>query len=449
MKTKDKGIVLFLVLTAITVFGSCLDPVSGIDPLKLPVKMTITSQPYKLVYDLNENPDWAGLKVSSICLDGSARVESVDYYSDISGFDSSSPGVKTITVTKNGLKVTFTVTINSSSSPPPGSVLVSLSISSWPDKLVYQLYESPDWTGLEVTGTYSDGSARVESVDYSSGISGFDSSSPGVKTITVTKNGVSAAFTVTVIDPEAILISLSISSQPDKLVYQLYESPDWTGLEVTGTYSDGSTMIETIYEYSDISGFDSWSTGEKTITVSKNGISTTFTITVIPALDYLAISTHPDKLVYELNESLDLTGLMVRGHYSDGDVKIETIEESDVTGFDSANPGVQTITITKRNKDVTFTVEVLDSGTAGITILPPPQAADIILSVTGNTVTVPDGYTGYQWFVDDMGRAADSGSDGRAITLSTPPYSAGKHRVRIIAYKQGLPYSGETVITLP
>ena len=250
------------------------------------------------------------------------------------------------------------------------------------------------------------------------------------------------------IDPVKIPVKMTISSPPDKLVYELNESPDWTGLRVLSTCVDGSTRVETIGN-GDISGFDSSTTGAKTVTVTKNGLSATFTVTVIPALKSLSISTYPDKLVYEVGESPDLTGLVVIGSYSDGNTKIETIGEDDISGFDSATPGVQTITIAKRSRTVTFTVEVLDRGSGSVTILPPSSAADITLSRTGNVVTASDGYSGYQWFVDDLARPADGGSDGKTITLSTPAYSLGTHRVRVTAYKQGLPYSGETTITLP
>jgi hypothetical protein len=312
---------------------------------------------------------------------------------------------------------------------------------------VYEWGEGADWTGLVVTGTYSDGSTRVET-DYT--ISGFDSSSPGEKTITVSKsayNYTADYFTVTV----RTLNSLSVSTAPTKQVYEWGEGADWTGLEVTGTYSDGSTRVETDYT---ISGFDSSSPGEKTITVSKSAYNYTadyFTVTV-EGLTSLSISVQPSKLVYEVGESPDWTGLVVIGYYFIKNPQIETINyNSEISGFDSSSPGIKTITVTKNGvSSPSFTVEVLPRGSGGITILPvPSQTGDITLTQAGTTVTASDGYANYQWFVDDMARPANSGSNGKAITLSVPPYSAGKHRVRVTAWKQGLPYSGEITITLP
>jgi hypothetical protein len=93
---------------------------------------------------------------------------------------------------------------------------------------------------------------------YWGDISGFDSSSASEQTITITKNSISATFTVTV--RPAVLNSLSISSLPDKRVYEFGESSDWMGLEVTGIYSDDTTRIEIDYEIRD---FDSSETIHK------------------------------------------------------------------------------------------------------------------------------------------------------------------------------------------
>jgi hypothetical protein len=324
----------------------------------------------------------------------------------------------------------------------------SIIIKTPPDKREYGLNESPNWTGLEVLIVYSDGSTGTESVsDFET--SGFDSSSMGEKTITVTKTGLKATFTITV--SATVLVSIEISRLPGKRDYGLNESPDWTGLEVSGNYSDGSSAILSVNN-SDMSGFDSTSAGEKTITVTRNGLKATFTITVsAETLVSLSISIYPDKRVYEMDENPDWTGLVVIGTYSSGIAQFETIGNSDISGFDSTSAGTKTIVITKNGQTVSFTVEILDKGRGGITIQPPLMAAEdivLVLSQAGNTAIAPVGYDSYQWFVNDFARPADSGNGGREITLTTPSYVLGKYRVRIIAYKQGLPYSGEIAITL-
>jgi hypothetical protein len=404
------------------------------------VSLSISSPPNKLVYELHENSDWSGLEVTGTYSDGNSKVEtSYNIYS----FYFVDVGEHSIIVTKGSLSAIFTITVN----PPlnPETVLASLSISSLPNKLVYEQGESADWAGLEVRETYSDSSSRIETNYYNYSISGFDSSSIGEQTLTVSKNSVSATFAVTVRG----LVSLSISSLPYKLAYELYESSDWTGLEVTGTYSDGSSRVETSYN---IDSFYFVDVGEQSVTVSKNGVSApSFTVTV-EGLTSLSLSSEPNKKVYKLGESPDWTGLTVIGHYFIKGSQIETIDyNSEISGFDSSSSGLKTITITKSGVSISpFTIEILPGGNGAITIMPPFfQAEDITLTPAGATVTAPGGYTDYQWFVDDMPRLADSGSDGKTITLSAPEYASGTYRVWVIAHKQGLPYSGEIYLTLP
>jgi hypothetical protein len=367
MGTKKTGILLFLLPALITAFYSCVDIVSdSANPFEVAqgsyasdqrtVGMTIISRPNKQVYELGDEPDWTGLEIMEAYSGGGAGIKT-DYHSyDISGFDSSSPGQKTISVGKNGLSATFAVAVNSPA--PPETVLVSLFIYSWPNKQVYEIGEYADWSGLTVLEYYSNGLTRVDYY-YNYEINGFDSSTPGQKTISIGKNDLSAAFTVMVYSSssapmEAYLVSLSISSPPNKVAYEIGESADWTGMTVTGTYSDGSSSAEADYS---IGGFNSSSSGVKAVTVSKNGVSASFTVTVNPAvLVSLSISTPPSKVVYEIGESANWTGLTVTGTYSDGSSRTES--DYNIDGFNSSSSGVKTIVVAKNSISASFTVTV-------------------------------------------------------------------------------------------
>lgn len=77
--------------------------------------------------------------------------------------------------------------------------LASISVTTYPKKTSYLIGEALDLTGLVLTATYSDGSKKTVTEDYS--VSGFDSSSAGTKTITVSFDGKTTTFTVTVKEP--------------------------------------------------------------------------------------------------------------------------------------------------------------------------------------------------------------------------------------------------------
>ncbi len=75
------------------------------------------------------------------------------------------------------------------------------------------------------------------------------------------------------------LVSIEVCSKPNKTKYKVGESLDTTGLSVELVYSDNTTSIVTV-GFS-ITGFDSSTSGEKTITVTMDGKRATFVVEVI------------------------------------------------------------------------------------------------------------------------------------------------------------------------
>ncbi|MDR0425190.1 MAG: bacterial Ig-like domain-containing protein, partial [Clostridiales Family XIII bacterium] len=168
--------------------------------------------------------------------------------------------------------------------------------------------------------------------------------------------------------PEAVLESIEVTSQPAKTVYAIGDALDITGLEVTGHYSDGSSKALAVTE-ADVSGFDSTEAAEELVlTVSVGGKSATFTVSVEAGeppeppeavLESIEVTSQPAKTAYVVGDALDITGLEVTGHYSDGSSKALAVTEADVSGFDStaAAEGL-VLTVSVGGKSATFTVSV-------------------------------------------------------------------------------------------
>ena len=117
---------------------------------------------------------------------------------EIAGFDSDTAGEKTIVVTYGGLEDSFTVTVVRSEEPDT-PVLTELRVTE-PEKLEYQIGETLDLDGFKVEAVYDDGT--VEDVTEDVEITGFDSDTPGEKTVIVSYGGLEESFTVTVIQTE-------------------------------------------------------------------------------------------------------------------------------------------------------------------------------------------------------------------------------------------------------
>jgi len=232
--------------------------------------------------------------------------------------------------------------------------LLSIKVIKAPDKTEYFIRASINLNGLKVTAAYSDGSTEI--IDNSElEITNFDSTTAGPETVIVSYGGKNDTFTVTVQD--ITLSGIEISAEPVKTSYWKDESLDLDGLVVTATFSDGSASIIGNDELT--IGFDSSTTGEKTVTVTYGGKSDTFTVTVNNiTLTKIEITAGPTKTSYWLYEHLDLDGLVVKATLSNGTTEILDISELGITGFDLNKTGTQTITVSSAGKTAAFTVTV-------------------------------------------------------------------------------------------
>lgn len=77
------------------------------------------------------------------------------------------------------------------------ATLTGIRITSPATKLTYQIGEALDLSGLVVSGTYSDGSSRTETVTAAN-VSGFNSATAGSKTLTISIGGQTTSYTITV-----------------------------------------------------------------------------------------------------------------------------------------------------------------------------------------------------------------------------------------------------------
>ena len=264
--------------------------------------------------------------------------------------------------------------------PDGNKILVSIAVTTPPTKTAYTIGEALDTTGMVVTATYSDESTAAVT-GYT--LSGFSSATAGEKTVTVTYEGKTATFTVTVHPAGTTLTGIAVTTPPTKTAYTIGEALDPAGLVVTATYSDGSTQVVTGYT---TSGFSSTTAGQKTVTVTYEGKTATFTVTVHPVgttLTDIAVTTPPTKTTYTIGEALDTAGLVVTATYSDGSTQVVTGYTT--SGFSSTTAGQKTVTVTYEGKTATFTVTVNAATLTGIAVTTPPTKTDYNLGEELNT----------------------------------------------------------------
>jgi len=181
-------------------------------------------------------------------------------------------------------------------------------------------------------------------------------------------------------------VSIEVTKQPNKTTYGTGDTLDISGIEVTATYSNGSTAPIVVTE-ADITGFDSSTAGDKNLIVTYGALTAPFIITVMD-VTLITISNQPDKIVYKIGETLDLTGLIVTAIYG-STTGTATITAANITGFDTNTVGSQILTITYGGKTAMFTVTVIALTNIEVTQMPEKTTYKIgeLFDTTGMVVT--------------------------------------------------------------
>ena len=372
-----------------------------INPVEL-VSVAVKTMPNKTKYYVGDEFDQTGLTLTATYNNG--KTETITNGITCTGFSSEAVGSKTVTASYDGKTTTFNVDIEAVK-------LVSIAVKTNPTKMSYYQGDALDSTGLTLTGTYNNGKTETITTDFT--CSALDSSSAGQKTITVTYQGLTTTFTVTVVAVN--LVSVAVKTMPNKTSYFTGEAFDQTGLTLTATYNNGKT--ETISTGISCTGFSSATAGQKTITASYAGKSTTFTVEVKAIVPVsISIKKAPNKTEYFVGDSYDGTGLVVNVVYNNGTNKDITTGFT-TSGFSSASAGKNTVTVSYEGFTATFDVTIKAVELTGIEIAKQPNkttfntgdeldTTGLVLTLkynNGTTGTTDKGYTVSGYDTDTAG----------------------------------------------
>ncbi len=177
-------------------------------------------------------------------------------------------------------------------------------------------------------------------------ISSPDMTTAGTKMITVSYNGVSATFEITVEKPAMQRIEADASAISS---YKVGETFSANGLKVTAYYVDGTSEVLSEgfnvaeHVFTDAEG----EAGKATLTVTCGTLSAEFTVNVTsPETVLQSISLNTDNVAqsFKYGETFSYEGLIVTANYSTGESKA-------ASGFSVSKPtmttlGKQTVTVT-------------------------------------------------------------------------------------------------------
>ena len=151
---------------------------------------------------------------------------------------------------------------------------------------------------------------------------------------------------------------IEITTNPDKMEYEVGETFDKTGMVVTAIYTDASQEIITEYTYEPTG---SLTKNDNKITVTYQEKNAVLNITVnepVPekTLEKIEITTKPNKMEYLVGEVFDKTGMVVTAIYSDASQETITEYEYAPTGELTTNDNLITISYQGKMAILSITV---------------------------------------------------------------------------------------------
>jgi hypothetical protein len=179
-------------------------------------------------------------------------------------------------------------------------------------------------------------------------------------------------------EPEPrVLTGFSIAGLPDIIIYARNQPFESAGLIVEGLYSDGTAEELEQTEYT-VSPPNTSTGGLKNVKVSVGEFEPQYFQIIVrndtKILQSIAVSSPPNKTLYDLGENLDLGGLKINGTYYDsetGTTSTETLGTApQIGGYSRTKRGVQNLTVTVNGKTAPsgFTVTVRVPASATLTL---------------------------------------------------------------------------------
>ena len=208
----------------------------------------------------------SGYKVSHLMIDGTKVTTSGSSYT-FSNVTSA-----------HSIEVVFTYIGGGGGGGGPTVTLSGIQITTPPTKTSYLVGESFDPTGMIVTAVYSDGN-RVELRPSQYTVSVDDPLILSSTTVTVSYQGKTATQRITV-NPLPVLDSIQVNNYPSKVSYKLNETFDPTGMDITATYSDGSTSVKTTGFTTERKTFTSYGPDSITVSYTEGGVTKTCSVPV-------------------------------------------------------------------------------------------------------------------------------------------------------------------------
>ena len=346
----------------------------------------------------------------------------VTSYASFSGYDLSTAGNQTVTVTYGNKTTTYSITVTASTTLT-GSVSIATyaSDNSWSNGTKHTTVAIDDHVTATATGGgntgkyYTSGNEwrfyqtenaqitisvgdgyELDSVTFTYGITNTgvlnDSSDNAVASgteVSVSGNSVTFSvgnsgtatngqvkFTAIVVEYHATssgtitLSSIAVKTAPTKIIYTAGDDFAPAGLVITATYSDSSTEDISYSNNEDSFEFDpsdSLQTSDTSVTISYGGKTCTQSITVgaVKTLSSITLNTDNVTKAFYVGDTFEHDNLVVTAHFSDSSSDVVS-SSATVTTPDMSTAGEKTVTVSYTyggsTQTASYTITVVESG---------------------------------------------------------------------------------------
>ncbi len=226
----------------------------------------------------------------------------------------------------------------------------------------YRRGSEVDLRGSQLRARLSDGNEILVPIDESM-IIVSDMNIIGTQTVIITYRDAKVSFAINIID--APVISIALNTEPAKKNYIEGEDLNLNGGYINVNYDIGQPSIIPIAANM-ISDYNKNEIGEQTVKVSYEGHSVSFKVNVrARALSEMRIEQSISDTLYTEDDTISLEGGKLRLIYDNGTheiVLMDTLQDLGVS-YDlvSAVGGKATVTLTYKDKQVAFAVNVVEN----------------------------------------------------------------------------------------
>ena len=275
------------------------------------------------------------------------------YYKKVTNISTIEKEEKTVTalmtqliVTPDKGKLLSKVTIN------PPVIPKNVSVTTMPSKTSYKAGETLDLAGIAVNAEMSDGTTKDITSECTFSPASGTVLYEDVKSVSVAWNFGDITYSISLgINVTRVLSSISIKTNPSKTEYYKGDALDLTGIEVTATYTSGTTEdVTASITSSPASGAALNENGNQTVTVSyaENGVTKTATFTISVSVKIVTWAGGTDEEVANMVAAADAGVINLADYWTVGDERQVTLSAMSATGVGESHVE-QTVTFVLMN----------------------------------------------------------------------------------------------------